>query len=299
MALASGLVACSSGDKAAVGDVVTASATADIEDLSVDVRVPWTAFKLGISSPAGELRSTQTSSAEEIQAPDGLKFVGLSWSEDLSASQEMTQDMGNLVCCATQAVGAKLVVSGTTYELPRPKDGSAYFVTVPSESSAVEVTFEGVVQTIDLASGEVDSGDASPLYDAPESSDATVCNGSDSSGAAEMSCRAEVVYPAWIPDLGWADGGETWTAIRVSGSIDPKPGDKVVKSTDSSSMDGVDPRVVDVDKGHDPQTFDEWIVFQGTHKPQDLSLEREVNLNERSGGAAGDSILIQGVTEWP
>lgn len=299
MIIACGVVACGSDDNAVVGDVVAASGTADIEDLSAEVRVPWTAFNLEISSPGGDLRSTQTSSAEEIQAPDGLKFVGLSWSEDLSASQEMTQGMGNLVCCATQAVSAKLAVSGKTYELPRPKDGSAYFVAVPSESSAVEIAFDGVVQTVDLASGEVDPDGASPLYDASESSEATVCEGGDSSGVAELSCRAEVVYPAWIPDLGWAARGETWTAIRVSGSIDPKPGDKVAKSIDSSSMGGINPQVIDVDKGNDPQTFDEWIVFEGTHNPQTFSLERKVSVDTTSGSTATDPIVIQGVTEWP
>lgn len=297
--LSCSVVACGSGKEATVGDFVTASTTADIEDVTVDIRVPWTAFSLGISSPVGELRSTQTSSTEAIQAPDGLKFVGISWSEDLSVSQEMTQSMGNLICCATQPVSANLLVNGKSYDLPRPKDGSAYFVAVPSESSTMELAFDGVVQTVELSSGEVDSGDAAPLYDAHNSSSATVCKGSGSNNVAEMACRAQVAYPAWIPDLGWADNGETWTAIRVSGSIESKSEGEVTRSTDSSSMEGVAPRVIDVDQGSDPQTFDEWIVFEGAHDPKDLVLKRDVSVDSDAGNAEDGAIVVSGVTEWP
>ncbi|MBC9731941.1 hypothetical protein [Nocardioides marmotae] len=185
------------------------------------------------------------------------------------------------------------------------------------EDLTVEVEYDGLTQTADVASGEIDAGVAEALYER----DRTF-----SAGCAEAPSSCEFVAadpdsplrPTWAtfvtsdlvlypydPALGWADEGTLWGAVRFQPfgvrSAENAAGDTWSPSRQSApvvTLDGAEPvrregleastrdvagRVVfAVDTDAEPRELvvEQVLSFTGAGAPQDLPIWSRLPLNE-------------------
>ena len=93
------------------------------------------------------------------------------------------------------------------------------------EDLELEVTYEGVTQSVEMSSGDVEHGRAEELYpDGPVtygSKDDCDARRTDESrdvdaGSGSIYCRVDpLTRTPYLPDLGWAEPGRVWSVVDI------------------------------------------------------------------------------------
>ena len=148
-------------------------------------------------------------------------LVPISWQYD-------PWDKGRLdgIVATTDTPIIDLVSNGEHYRLPPPQledeGGESFYVVVDGDAKArsLEIAFDGVTQTVNLATGKTDEGEAAALYDigddalAKKPCDDAQWFDSDTV-VAEFSC--DLFGPVLTPYAAgeWAPEGSLWLALTV------------------------------------------------------------------------------------
>jgi hypothetical protein len=235
--VATGLSACGGGAPTLPpGDRVASRPV--LEGSTATVQLPTGSLKLVVTDPRDELTDRE---AEPHRAPDGGSFVGVAWffeppeAADASVLSYVLDD-------EPPAATVTLVADGERYRLGSPYDRrhevgdesrtTSWWVAVdgPADTLEVEVEYDGLTQTVDVAGGEVDPGLAEPLYDpAPFSAGESPCETVEPSGSFPRvdydayTCTVEVLgLSPYVEGAGWAETGRSFAVVSVvSGLFGP------------------------------------------------------------------------------
>ncbi|MCW2791058.1 MAG: hypothetical protein JWO76_156 [Nocardioides sp.] len=231
-----GLTACGGTDALSVGDVeASGEPGSTAEGSSVTVTVPTGSYDFVVADPSDEVG--------DLQAPVGGRLLRITSS---FRDAEVRPDVWALAARAgaVQPVALTVRVGDDSYpvgNLRRGADPGAegtdilpadLVVAVDGDLSdlsdvTLEVGYDGLTQTVHPADGSRDPGPADALYDeGAEPSDLPTadCSGghtSDPRLSLTMSCRAGTVRQLpYVPGLGWATDGHTWTVVSLSASLE-------------------------------------------------------------------------------
>ncbi len=222
--LATGLAACGDDDAgtARPGDVVTARERDQFEDGErTKVMLPTGRLDVFVGEPTTTVAENDTRDLRSYDAPAGARFVPLTWQYDTARFDQVADYL------ETSAVpSVDLVTEGESHRLPPPKASEpteSFYVLVDggAEDLTLEVEFDGVTQTVDLAAGEVDPGRAEPLYDLGD-----LRPGSEACGSADwfptenttVSFNCGLTGPLLLPYAGgrWAKPGHQWLSVELA-----------------------------------------------------------------------------------
>ncbi len=227
LTLAPALAACGSGGDIKIGDVVPAREDAQFSDgAESSVVLPLGRLEVNLGEPTTQLAANDNRQLEPIDAPDGSTFVPITWQY---ASGTFGDYAAYLDTDAKPVV--ELVADGATYRLPSPDatgEGSKSFYVLVSGKGAdpkLQVDFDGVVQSVDLTTGERDAGRAEALYDLePRKERNRSCAtdaefGRTTPRLPDFTCT--ISRTARIPYAGgkWADEGRSWLVLTVTTSL--------------------------------------------------------------------------------
>lgn len=194
-----------------------------LDGSDVEVVLPIGRFDLTITDEMDALSPAQSEDGEAHEAPDGWAFVGLGWrpAGDIGVVRQLALH-GTEAEVATVSVrdGSR---SHEFFEVSlRPGDAYARsaWVLVRSglEDTAVEVTYDGVTQDVDLATKEVEPGVAAGLYDL----EALPVDCPDSDQRREelsfqVECTIDSAYALpYVAEKGWAPAGSTWLVFNLT-----------------------------------------------------------------------------------
>lgn len=204
-----------------------------IEGTEGTVELPTGSLDLVVTKPRDELTDRE---AEPRRAPDGGSFVGLSW--DFSPPAR-TATSAYVSRRRPRAAEVTLISDGKRYPIGEPYDASnkvgddtrssSWWVAVDGDADevSVEVTYFGVKQLFDVATGKTLSGGAAPLYAAPPAVPvAPPCATEKPSGAFprpgydSFTCDVDVLgTEPFVDEVGWAHPGNTWAIVSISTSL--------------------------------------------------------------------------------
>lgn len=167
---------------------------------------------------------------------------------------------------------------------------------VTLDDVTVEVGYDGVVQSLDVESGEIDAGPAQPLYE-PEQHLAASCD-------AEATCALmappdsplrpdrQNFDPSWlslspyVEGLGWAEEGTLWASVQlqlfgVLGVADRAGGYRRVRSQEPAviTLDGADPVRNELEGSRARDLLTGSVVFSVSDTPRALRIERSLVLD--------------------
>lgn len=204
------------------GDVIQARIDNQFKDGEKSaVRLPTGRLLINAAEPVDEANGDETRTREAVDAPAGAVLVPITWQYDPWSSDRLE---GFVATTDTPVV--ELVSESERYRLPPPdaerEAGESFYVVVDGEAEerALEISFDGVTQLVDLTDGSIEKGDAKALYrvdddrlkkkpcdEAPWFDSRTV--------AAEFSC--DLVGPVLIPYAGgeWAPEDSVWLALTL------------------------------------------------------------------------------------
>lgn len=234
--LAGAASACAT-EAVADGDTVEPAPSALVEGTTTRVMLPAGALDLTVGDPLDEVPAHQSASGDPVAAPDGQVVLGVGW-----RLQPTFADNGanfgtpgvyydDAVTTTAERLRVRLVAGDETRDVPVVTGaeggaeldvaGAAWLV-VPEEaagSGTLEVTYDGLVQTVDLASGELDAGVATPLYSPYPLPTLVACptGASDVVAGLEVDagCRAQVLLLPYVDGLGWTADGRTWVVVDL------------------------------------------------------------------------------------
>jgi hypothetical protein len=211
------------GTTAAPGTLVAQPVDGLLVGRSTDVRVPW-----------GRLQVTMTEPVDTVEGEDGTlhgSFIGIQ--VELRDTEDAVP-VDRLPDATFVDPEFSLVADGETWELPALAgwaDGTEVapgarrqYVAVPGGADEVDLamTYDGVTQTIDVATADVAIGDAAPLYDAPFPAPGAPCGDQLwSTGAGPVDDAASGCFVLssatrpYVAGLGWATEGSRWLVVRV------------------------------------------------------------------------------------
>lgn len=250
---------------------------------------------------------------QDLGAPDDGSLVPITWSTRAIGGFTREDDLNpielRLVVDGEPIELASVVLdgSGATMDAYEPRSVAIAVDGDPKEVELeVEVEYDGVTQSADVASGEVDAGVAQTLYDG---------NRDFATGCAEVEdqCPLRAADPksAWRPEsatfiashvtlypydatLGWADEGTLWAGVRLhlfgASGVGNAAGDYRVVAGGSApqvSLDGAEPVRRE---GLGNSTFDTVgrVVFRVDHDAEPRELTIEQLLAVRGPGSPGD-----------
>lgn len=226
----------SGASRAAVGEQVPLQAAP--YGRSVTVELPGSQVLLVAGAPVdrighGVLGRTESGSSrdEDLVAPDGGRLVPLSWQIRSTAGFGGNEDtepiVVRLVAGDQRTELGSTVLTGTSASLDA-FDAHDVVVGVAGEVGVedltIEVEYDGLVQTVDVASGEVDAGAARALYE-PDRDFAAACGDDCTLAAAPSSAWRATFAPltlSWVTlypydaALGWAEEGSAWAGLRLT-----------------------------------------------------------------------------------
>lgn len=230
LVLAPALVACGDdSDGIEVGDVVPARNDDQFSDgIASSVILPRGKLEITLGEATKTLSANETRQLEAITAPDGSTFVPLTWQYDAATFGDYADYLST---ADTPAID--LVADGASYRLPAPAEsgeGSTSFYVLVSGSAkdpSLAVDFDGVKQTVDLTTGDRDTGDAAALYKLkrpksnPRSCTEGVRYGNKEVVVAPNQFACSVRQVARLPYAGsaWAEPGHTWLAVTIRTSL--------------------------------------------------------------------------------
>ncbi|MET0929210.1 MAG: hypothetical protein ABWX74_06810 [Aeromicrobium sp.] len=204
-----------------------------IEGTTGTVKLPTGSLDLVVTEPRDELTDRE---AKPRRAPDGGSFVGLSW--DFSPPAR-TATSAYVSRRRPQAAEVTLISDGKRYPIGEPYDAgnqvgddtrsSSWWVAVAGdgEDLSVEVSFFGVRQLFDVATGKTLSGGAAPLYAPPPAVPvAPSCATEKPSGPFprpeydSFTCDIDVLgTEPFVDEVGWAHVGNTWAILSISTAV--------------------------------------------------------------------------------
>jgi hypothetical protein len=209
-------------DGAKAGDVVKARVDNQFKDgAESSVILPTGRLLIHAAKPVEEASADDTRTREAVAAPAGAVLVPISWQYDPWSRGRLEG-----IVATTETPIVDLVSDDEHYRLPPPeltdKAGESFYVVVDgdAEDRSLEIEFEGVTQTVNLANGRTDKGDAAALYDVDDAAlkkkpcdDRPWFDGP--TVAAEFSC--DLLGPVLTPYAAgeWAPEGSLWLAITV------------------------------------------------------------------------------------
>lgn len=213
-----------SGDVEA-GDIVDARTDDQFvsDGQASSIALPIGRLEISAGRPTTKLSADDTAQLEAIDAPDGSAFVPITWQYDAGTFGDYD---AYLESDATPVVD--LVADKATYRIPAPEPSGSgadsFYVLVAGDGkdASLEVDFDGVTQSVDLATGDRDEGAAAGLYDLKPRRERTASCTADSefdikppSRLSDYACS--VTRAARLPYAGgqWAEDGETWLAVTV------------------------------------------------------------------------------------
>ena len=199
-----------------------------------------------------------------LRPEEGTSLTGIRWSFEQHPSSEARDVLLNGDPVAALPQPAMSLIDGSeAIEVPLTATAgrSGTLVVGADEPSAIEVAYDGVTQTVDLATGGVDAGSAEALLDVAEATTTTrrACPAADFPGATALdnACRVEAVHRIpYIAGLGWASESMTWLVVdaRVKGEatmlLDGESGTALGSAPASVQ------RVAFADAGNGPSTVD-------------------------------------------
>ena len=225
------IVAALSGCGSNSGDdatVVPAAESLTVEGDEFEVMLPSGQFDFTVTEPRDELSESDAADGESREAPDGRQYVGLEWDWRGMAGRAfslLNHDVPPQVAKVSVMTGDdELAVFELDTQGGSPA-GRAWVLVSDGTDPALQVTYDGHTQTVDLGSGDVDAGVAEGLYDiatydvdCPDQGPGTERDGLQY----RIECAVgEVIAVPYVADLGWADAGQTWLLVPV----ELKPGE--------------------------------------------------------------------------
>lgn len=282
------------------------------------VRLPSSVVVVRVGQPVDEVdddavdvpASTEDTAASDapVRPPDGHLLLPVSWG--LDSSPGITEDGPTPADEDTTPVDIGLVFDDDERDLVDERqvqsvidDGRQSLLVPVEEGTAVsdvtvEVTYDGLTQTLSPDSGEIDSGAAAPLYeDEGTPTFDTSCAGgtcrleADRDSTWQLAPDRGEVEPGRVslrphdPGLGWADEGKAWASVDVGisepGSFydedDKRRGHEGLPSI-RATLDGV--RAEDVTRDRESLTSDVRLTFpfDADHTPKRLDLTQRHTL---------------------
>ena len=282
------------------GDTVAGRAAGLNVGKPVPVVTPAGRLKVAFMEPVDHLDEDETTDLRERNAPEGGAFLPIVWSfEGDEIFGLITRVFGD-----RQALELELVVDGEKYPLAPPNPGSeksAAYVAIESRGDDVrlDVTYNGLTQTLDGQTGQVDKGVAADLYDLPEikvrSQKCPIKKWlTNPQYFIHYQCTSLTAVPTpYIADT-WAEKGHTWLAIQLqttlslfaTGSLidESVASYDAVDATDMTTIDGEKP-LGTLEINESDGTLSGILVFDIEGKlPETMDVLREYKL-VLSGGA--------------
>lgn len=221
--VATALVACGDDtDSTRPGDVVAAREPDQFEDGERSkVMLPTGKLDIYLEEPTSTLSEDDTRELQQLDAPAGATYVPLTFQYDTSRFDQVEDYLDT-----TAVPSVDLVTDGESYRLPPPKaeqPTESYYLLVDGEAEDVtlEVEFDGVTQTVDLAEGKVEPGRAKPLYNMDNLQPDSEACGSDQWFPTEnttVSFNCGLTGPLLLPYAGgrWAKPGHEWLSVELA-----------------------------------------------------------------------------------
>jgi len=259
-----GVTACGNQASATrAGDVVLGHIADEVTGDSAYVLLPTGRIDFTVGGPVEKVSADQAGDGEEHPAPDGGRFVPVTWKHDpFGAGAVPVEVMG----AQPKPAEVTLVAGGTEASLGSPYRvvggkgttdtgiGTIYVAVDSVADLRIDVTYDGLTQSVHPSTGEHEAGAAAPLYDEPTVGIEALCT---SEGFASGRLRPDIsclVNPPqrspYLPGHGWAEAGHAWLLVSVDISIS---GVEVRGS--SYDVDSIDPRLTV--NGSDPLPSDE------------------------------------------
>lgn len=211
-------------DSTKPGDIVRAAAEDQFKSgKQATVILPTGRLLITSPGPVDSAAAEETRAREEVEAPSGAVLVPITWQYDTWASNRLD---GIFEADDTPIVD--LVSGDDKYRLPPPNTdsvaGDSFYVVVDGDGKdrSLELSFDGVVQTVNLRTGKVDEGDAAGLYDIDESRlKERSCTKAGTwfdkkYETAEFQC--DIIGPVATPYAAgeWAPEGRMWLAVTLT-----------------------------------------------------------------------------------
>lgn len=175
---------------------------------------------------------------EDVPAADGTRVLSLAWGREFLGygsdvmaimTGASNDDLGRDVSLAVVADGQRIEVPDVG-RLDGIGDPDHVFVGLPLDADDVtlEVTYDEVTQTVDLATGEVEPGRAAGLYDVPLSAESSIGDGAGECPYPDREQGLEVMFACGVLDswqvpyvdgVGWAGEGQAWLVADASGNL--------------------------------------------------------------------------------
>ncbi len=190
--------------------------------------LPTGRIDLTVGKPVDEVTADQADDGEKHAAPDGGAFVPVTWEHDPFGEGAVPV---NVMGADPQEADVVLRSGDTTADLGSPYQlagdqgttdtgvGTMYVaVDGDGKSPTFEVTYDGLTQTVDPATGDRDAGAAEPLYAEPTMGIEAPCTSEGfTSGPVQPDISCLVNAPQrtpYLPGQGWAEDGHTWLLVE-------------------------------------------------------------------------------------
>lgn len=275
-----------------VGDLERSERTA--------VVTPAGRLSVSFADPVTRLDEDQTTDLTARSAPDGGSFVPVVWSfVDDKIFGELTRLFGD-----REPLEVRLVAGRKKYPLTPPDSGpgnQAEYVAVEGNAKdlSLEVTYDGLTQTLDVGTGKLDKGAAAGLYELPKTKiKIKDCPTKEWFTTAliyqQYECQYTTAAPSPYVANKWAKKGHTWLSVRVAtnlalyatGELDGALASyDVVGNKELSTINGAKP-VDTLNEKVNEGAASGTLVFDITGQlPKTMQILREYQLN--LNGAAG------------
>jgi hypothetical protein len=289
LALAAGLLGLGACSGSTSSDPLV-KATAHVSGTLTTVQLPTGRLQVEVAKPASVVSAADAFDGRKHTAPAGKTYLGVTWQYQSSVGVPtwegpLVADGQGVAVTMALAVGGHDYRIGTTTSAPIDS-----YVLVPDHGDPqVAVTFDGLTQRIDVATGSRQPSAADLLYgDQPGVLQARSCAQGDwGAHLGGLTCSYTVGRMPYLPRLGWRPGG--WTvvglgtqvaSVRESGRDYPVTG-----IADASTLGGAAPvaTLLPTDQAVPGagRTLQGFLVFAGGSGP--LTIVRTLTL----GGDAG------------
>ena len=231
LALLPALAACGDDESGIkVGDLVDARADDQFVEggTASTIALPIGRLEISAGKPTTKLAADDTRQLQAVEAPAGSTFVPITWQYDAGTFGDYTDFLDTEVNPVIDLVADK-----ASYRLPAPEptgEGAESFYALVSgdgEDASLSVDFDGVKQTVELATGEREEGKAAPLYKLKPRKDRIASCTTDSkfklsithSRLPDYACN--ISRSATIPYAGgqWAEAGKSWRVVTLSTTL--------------------------------------------------------------------------------
>lgn len=224
------LAACGDSTSVRPGDTVPARDSSQFaQGAPVSLTLPIGRLEVYLGTPTRTLRSADTLEPDTVEAPEGETFVPITWQYDAASFGDLTDYLGDGIETAPKVA---FVADGASYRLPAPEargeGAESFYVLVEGDGRDVslKVDFDGVTQSLDLRTGERDTGAAAPLYDLDvKAGRARSCAADtkyDRSGPGKTPTFACTITPVLrLPYAAgqWAPEGSSWLTTTITTTL--------------------------------------------------------------------------------